>query len=515
MENGNEKWALFWCNLLHDAIFGHVESGGEGRYLLELSEKEHLLPNGKSKKISYSTLRRKLKRFRKGGIEDLYRKLRSDRGKIRAVAEEVIQKAIELKKDQPHRSEEAINRFLEQHFGKTIARSTLYDHLRHAGATKVKLGISKTKVRKRWTRDSSNDLWLMDFEYGPYVMEENIAKQTYLSLCIDCHSRFVVHSKYYLQQNTQVVIDTLLGAWSTYGLCNQLYLDNAQAYKSKLLQKACYDLKVEIIHRPVRDPAPGGLVERIFSTIQTQFEQEVRAGKILTLQQLNQSLTAYLNVAYHERVHSETKQSPKNRYQQGLKSPRHVDINKLNNYFLNCEQRTVHRTFSDIQLHGLLFQVDPKLRGDKVEVRYSEVADLQEILVYSLKGEYLGKGILHQRSKTIDLPHTEQSPAKHDYLALLQNQHTQHIKKQVCGIDYAKAQQKSWGFTDFLYSLASLMGRKGNTSAFTTSEFEVLYKVFQNFPKLNEHLLINAFTKANPKNIVNIEYQLQILFSKE
>ena len=515
MENSNEKWALFWCNLLHDLIFGHVESGEEGRYLRELSETEHLLPNGKTKKISYSTLRRKLKRFREGGIESLYRKSRNDRGKIRVVEEEIIQKAIELKKDQPHRSEEAINRFLEQHFGKTIARSTLYDHLRHAGATKVKLGISKNKVRKRWTRDNSNDLWMLDFEHGPYVMEDNGAKQTYLSLCIDCHSRFVVHGKYYLQQNAQVVIDTLLCAWSTYGLCNQIYLDNAQAYRCKLLQKACYGLKVEILHRPVRDPATGGLVERVFSTIQTQFEQEVRAGKILTLQQLNQSLTAYLNVAYHDRVHSETKQSPKERYEHGLKSIRRVDINKLNNYFLNCEHRTVHRTFSDVQLHGLFFQVHPKFRGDKVEVRYSQTTDLQEILVYSLKGEYLGKGIIHQRSKTIESPQNQPGPAKHDYLALLQNQHNQQIKERASGIDYAKAQQKSWGFTDFLYSLASLMGRKGNTSAFNTREFELLYNIFQNFPRLNENKLITAFAKADPKNIANIDYQLQILFSKE
>lgn len=515
MENSNEKWALFWCNLLHDLIFGHVESGEEGRYLRKLSDTEHVLPNGKSKKISYSTLRRKLKRFRESGIEGLYRKPRSDRGGVRAVDQEIIDKAIELKKDQPHRSEEAINRFLQQHFGKTIARSTLYDHLRQAGATKVKLGISKTKVRKRWTRDNSNDLWMMDFEHGPYVMDGESPKQTYLSLCVDCHSRFVVHAQYYLQQNAQVVIETLLRAWSTYGLCKQIYLDNAQAYKCKPLRRAGYDLEVEIIYRPKRDPAPGGLVERVFGTIQTQFEKEVRAGKILTLQELNQSFAAYLNVAYHERIHSETKQTPKNRYHQGLKAVRHVDINKLNNYFLNREQRTVHRTFSDIQLHGLFFQVAPKLRGDKVEVRYSDIANLQEILVYSMKGEYLGKGILHTRNKTIDTPLTDPGPAKHDYLALLQQQHNQQIKSQANGIDYAKAQQKVWKFTDFLSCLASLMGRKGGVSAFTTSEFELLNKIFQDFPKLNQHLLTTAFVKANPKAIANIDHQLQILFSKE
>ena len=59
------------------------------------------------------------------------------------------------------------------------------------------------------------------------------------------------------------------------------------------------------------------------------------------------------------------------------------------------------------------------------------------------------------------------------------------------------------------------MGRKGNTSAFNTREFELLYNIFQNFPRLNENKLITAFAKADPKNIANIDYQLQILFSKE
>ena len=51
----------------------------------------------------------------------------------------------------------------------------------------------------------------------------------------------------------------------------------------------------------------GGLIERLIQTIQTQLEVEIRAGDILTLEQLNRCLSAWLAVSYHKTIHSETK----------------------------------------------------------------------------------------------------------------------------------------------------------------------------------------------------------------
>jgi hypothetical protein len=76
---------------------------------------------------------------------------------------EIIQRAIELKKDQPLRSDDAVNQFLQDQFHKKIPKSTLYRYLKTAWATKLKLGITKTKVRCRWTREQTNALWLGDF----------------------------------------------------------------------------------------------------------------------------------------------------------------------------------------------------------------------------------------------------------------------------------------------------------------------------------------------------------------
>lgn len=204
MKSKDEKNGLFWCNVLHPVIFGEIEKGAINRYLKSLCQKEHSFPDGRRKKVTLSTLRRKLNKYLSGGFKSFERKRREDRYKSRAVSQEIIDKAIELKKEQPLRSDTTINKFLEAQYGKIIAKSTLYRHLKQAGATKIKLGVSKKKARKRWTRDHTNELWVGDFQEGPYVLIDGQAEATYLSLFIECHSRYVIEGRYYLRQTSHI-----------------------------------------------------------------------------------------------------------------------------------------------------------------------------------------------------------------------------------------------------------------------------------------------------------------------
>jgi len=97
----------------------------------------------------------------------LFRHARSDRGKPRNTGHGGDAKAIELKKEQPYRSPAVINRFLQEMYSASVPRATLYRHLKAAGATRLKLGVLKQKVRKRMEPRAYHDLWLGDFEEGP------------------------------------------------------------------------------------------------------------------------------------------------------------------------------------------------------------------------------------------------------------------------------------------------------------------------------------------------------------
>lgn len=511
MKSKDQEWAVFWCSLLRPVLFGEIDPSEVHRYLQQLSEQEYRLPNGIVKRPSLSTLKRKLKAYQTRGFDSLARKKRHDKGKPRSVSPEIIEKAVELKKELANRSAHKLNFMLEAMNGTTVARSTLYRHLKHHGATRLKLGLVKEKVRCRWTRDKANELWLGDFSQGPYVLVGEEVCLSHLSLFIDCHSRYVVEGRYYLKENLDILIDSLIRAWSVHGLPEELYLDNAKIYHSKALRAVCYALHIKRIHRKAGDPSPGGLIERLFGTNQSQFETEVRAGNILSLEYLNRAFQAWLHVDYHKSVHSETKRTPLELYQSAIK--RSVDMDYALKFFMKKEARIVHPDFSDVSINNSFFSVNPKFRGDKVLVRYDPFSSMDKVFVYSLDDEFLGTATRYNREKREQPePAPRQGKPQHSYLDLIVEKHNQQINAQTKGIDfYSLSKNQRWPFASFLQKLAGLMGRKGGASAFSAEELETLKKLYDRYPQLNLPMLTQAFEKAEQKNIPHLVLQLQLL----
>ena len=515
MHDQDQTWAVFWCSLLSPLLFGEVPEQQAHHWLRQLAQQQHLFPDGRRRQASLSTLKRKWRQYRQGGFAALPRKPRCDRGRPRKHPQTLIDKAIELKKDQPRRSDETINQFLRAEFQRTMPPSTLYRYLKQAGATRLKLDVTSRKVRCRWSRDQTNALWLGDFQDGPYVLCDGQATPTYLSAFIDCYSRFAVEARYYLRQNLDILCDSLLRAWATHGASRELYLDNAKVYHAHALKAACFQLNIRLIHRGVGDAPPGGLIERFFGTTQSQFEAEVRAGAILSFDQLNRGLAAWLDTSYHTRTHSETGQAPRERYQQGLAFLRHVDLQQVLPLFLQRVRRKVHGDFSDIQLQGCFFQVDPRLRGDWVQVRYDPFAPLDRVLLYADHGDqYLGVAPRYQRqpgAHPTTTPATAAKP-KHNYLQLLLEQHEQSLQARSQGIDFRRVvAHRAWPFAQFAKRLAELLGRAGGLTAFTSDELEALQKIYQRHATLDQRLLEQAVHQADPKTIPLIAYHLERL----
>lgn len=518
MKQKQEKWALFWCDLLRPVLFDEVEPESIQDFLKELSQKEMVFPGGRTGKPSLSTLRRKLNLYRTGGFDALARKGRHDRGYARAAPAEIIKTAIELKKEQPKRSPATINRLLNALYGVALSRSTLYRHLKDAGATRLKLGVVKKKVRKRWTRDHTHDLWVADFEEGPYVLVGREILPTYLSAFIDCHSRYIIEARYYLRQSLDILIDSLLRALAKHGAPCELYLDNAKVYHATGLKSACYRLHIRLRHRPAGDPSPGGLIERLFGTLQDRFESEVRAQDAISLDDLNRALSAWISVDYHNSIHSETGQSPKDRYHTGLSVIRHVEMDQVLASFLRKVTRVVHKDFSDISLDKRRYRVDPSLRGDRVWVHYDPFSSSDSVKIYSLKGEYQGSGVLHQRqSAQPSLPAEVRGKPKHNLIDLLVREHREQLAANARGIDYRKVVSvRPWPFHAFVKAFARLLGKEVGISAFTAQELETLKKLYNQNVQLTESVLTQAFARVPDKSFHHLIGELKhILQQKE
>lgn len=274
-------------------------------------------------------------------------------------------------------------------------------------------------------------------------------------------------------------------------------MDNAKIYHANAWKSACYRISTHLLHRPPREPEAGGCIERFIQTIQGQFEAEIRAGQILGLAELNRGLSAWLHVSYHQRVHSETNQTPHERYQKGLTIIRQVDMQRVLQSFLHTEKRTVNKDFADVRLENRYYRVDPKLRGDRVEVRFDPFARADTVEIYSLNGQYLGTGHLHHRQEGLPATEAAKGKARYNYTDLLIREHKKQLAEQVGGVDYRKAiEPDSWPFHELAKTVADLLGRKGGLAGLATQELEALQKVYNQNVPLNRQMVKQAFETA-------------------
>jgi len=194
-----------------------------------------------------------------------------------------------------------------------------------------------------------------------------------------------------------------------------------------------------------------------------------------------------------------------------------VDLSETIKFFMKKDFRIVNRDFSDVQLEGKFYRVDPKLRGDKVQVRYDPYSTMEEILIYSLREEYLGKGILHHRQEgSLGPAGPTLGKPEHNYIELLIRRHDEMLDTESRGIDYRKAvRHNAWPFTSFVKTFARMLGRKGDLSAFSAWELELLKKAYTRARTIEMTMLEEAFEKASEKTLPAVLYELGNLIHRK
>ena len=165
---------------------------------------------------------RTLYRYEKSWRESDFQGLKpADRTKHRSQSlppgfDELLQEAIQLRKEVPGRSVEQIIYILELE-GRVapgvLKRSTLQRHLYKAGFGRKQLQMyedARNSSSKRFCKPHRMMLVQADIKYGPVlpIGPKGRKIQTYLSSAIDDHSRFLLHSRFYDNQEETVVEDT-------------------------------------------------------------------------------------------------------------------------------------------------------------------------------------------------------------------------------------------------------------------------------------------------------------------
>jgi putative transposase len=351
--------ALFRYALIREAADPALTTRQRGRLVREVASRLHLHPDGAEVTVGRSTLDEWIRAWRAGGFEALKPKPRVLSPKV---PDDVLHLAEALKREDPARTAAHVCELLTVSCGWAPNERTIQRHFRRIGLTRQALaGGARTFGRFEATRP--NELWVGDALHGPVVA----GRKVILFAFLDDHSRVVAGHRWGTAEDTLRAEAALRRGLASRGVPDAVYLDNGSPFVSAQLLRVCASLRVRLIHSRPRRPEGRGKIERFFRTVRDQFLVEVAHSTVDDVTHLNQLFSAWVETVYHRNVHSETGQSPIERFTAGATGLRYPTAEELHEAFLWSEHRTVTKT-ATVSLFSNSYEVDAALAGRKVEL---------------------------------------------------------------------------------------------------------------------------------------------------
>jgi putative transposase len=372
MDAKAEKIALFRFALIAPLVIETLPRGELTRRAEEIASRLYDIPDSKRRAVSVDTLLEWAKRYRNGGFEALAPQPRQDRGQSRTITPQLASLVERLKRENPHRTGTTLLRELALSSGRDeppVSASTLYRFLKQHGLSEKQL--LAPQAHKKFEAELSNQIWQADMLFGPWVRRPSGGRmQVFLHATLDDASRLIPHAQFYASQGLDAALDCLRQAIAARGIPIRVYIDNAKMYRSPQLARIAASLGALIIHSRPYQPEGRGKIERCFRTLREQFLANLDPKTLLTLDELNERLWAWIESAYHRSEHSALGTTPLMRWQRDIEQVRQLPpATDLRRLFFHRLDRLVRRD-STFPLHNRLYEAPPHLAGHTVEVRF-------------------------------------------------------------------------------------------------------------------------------------------------
>ncbi len=367
-----KKIATFRFGIISDLVTSlNLNHGEQEQLIQEKCARQWDIPYSGRSSISRSTILDWVKKYKSSGhrLESLYPKKRSDAGKSRTLSDEITASIIQVKKENPSISTDAlINKLVDKNPGlakKNIPESNVYRILKSQDM--IGKNSRTPKDRRKFEAENPNDMWQSDVMHGPKLLYLGKYKKTYLIAIIDDHSRIIPNACFCFSENLVTYIKVLEGAFLKRGLPRKLYVDNGAAFKSHHLKYVSASLEIALINAQPYHPQAKGKIERWFKTVRSSFLPTFSGT---TIEEINEGLQSWINDQYHLKKHSSTGQKPIERFASNMECIR-VAPSNLSDYFRKTVRRKVAKDRT-VTINGNLFEAPVNLIGKRVELLFHD-----------------------------------------------------------------------------------------------------------------------------------------------
>jgi putative transposase len=407
-----------------------LSAAERGRVVRRLAEVTHTGPDGTPTSVSRPTIDRWIRAYRSAGFAGLQPTPRRVEPRTPAG---LLMLACDLRREDPARTAAHIAEMITASHEWSPHPRTLQRHFRALGLTRAAL-TGQNIAFGRFEATHPNELWVGDALHGPVVG----GKKAILFAYLDDHSRLVTGHRWTWSEDTLSAESALRRGILSRGVPATVYLDNGSSFVSKQLLRALAILGARLVHSRPGRPQGRGKIERFFRTVRDQFLIEADHSDIPTLEALEQRFVAWTERVYHRRVHSETGQTPLDRFAV-LGSPQIPPMALVREAFLFSEWRTVTKT-ATVSLFGNHYEVDQALIGRRIELVFDPF-DLESITVRYMDTDFglavpqrIGRHV-HPLAKPAAAP---SAPTGIDYLGIVEASHRSATGQPIGYSDLAK-----------------------------------------------------------------------------
>jgi putative transposase len=417
-----QQVGLFRYSLVRELASERLSGRERGAMARGLAAREQIGPDGLWVRVSRTSIDRWVRAYREGGFAALVPAPR--RVETRTPAH-LLAMACALRREQAARTAAQIHRILVETEGWAPSARTIQRHLAAAGLAWK--GVSPARATGRFEAERRNELWTGDALHGPLID----GRRVFLFCFIDDHSRLLVGYRWAAREDVLNASRALRAGIAARGLPKAVYVDNGSPFVSGQLLRACAVLGVRLIHSRPGRPEGRGKIERVFRTVREQLLVELEDRPPASLEDLNRIFQSWVEQVYHRRVHTETGQTPLERFlAQGPPSlPYEL---ALAGAFRWSERRTVSKT-GTVGMHGNTYEIDADLAGRQVDLVFDPL-DLADVAV-QIDGRHVGLAValrikrhVHPRAQP---PTPPGEPTGIDYLGLIEKRHDQHLQQRI------------------------------------------------------------------------------------
>lgn len=421
MDRAQEIGVFRW-RVICEAVDPSLSPRERGMLVRSVAAREHLGPDGRWVRVSRNTVDRWIRAYRRGGFGAL---VPAPRRVANQTPQRLLELACALRREQPARTAAQIQRIILEAEGSAPSARTIQRHFVAAGLPWK--GGQIGRALGRFEAEFRNELWTGDALHGPLVD----GHRTFLFCFIDDHSRLLVGYRWASREDVLNASMALRAGIASRGLPTAVYVDNGSPFVSGQLLRACAVLGIRLIHSRPGRPEGRGKIERVFRTVRQEVLGELDDHPPQSVQELNQTFQAWVEQVYHQRVHTETGQTPLERFLVAGPPQLPAEVS-LREAFRWAERRTVSRT-GTVEMHGNTYEVDPELAGRRVQLIFDPV-ELCEVEIRA-DGRHAGMAIprkikrhVHPRAQP---PTPPGKPTGIDYLGLVRKRREQELQKRI------------------------------------------------------------------------------------